>query len=181
MKSLVVGSVVAAVAMFFWGFLVWGVSPFPYQVLKPVADVPALQQALKATLPETGVYLFPHPSQGPEEELQKKVSEGAFGRVVFVREGATMGGATFGLGYLHNLVTALLLALLVRQAGGVTYGARLGTVVLAGLAGAIYSNLGKPIWYFDPWGAHVLDFAYDLSSYVVAGLVLAKLVKPEGR
>ena len=181
MKGLAIGSVVAAVAMFVWGFLVWGVSPFPYQVLKPVADVPALQQALKGALPESAVYLFPHPSQGTEEELGKKLAEGAFGRVIFVREGATMGGGTFGLGYLHNLVTAFLLALLVRSAAGASYGARLGIVVLAGLAGAIYSNLGKPIWLFDPWGAHVLDFAYDLSSYVVAGLVLAKFVKPEGR
>jgi hypothetical protein len=181
MKQLVIGSVVAAVAMFFWGFLVWGVSPFPYRVLKPVADVPALQEALKRALPESGVYLFPHPSQGSEEDVQKKLAEGGFGRVVFVREGATMGGGTFGLGYLHNLVTAFLLALLVRSAGGVGYGARFGTVFLAGLAGAIYSNLGKPIWYFDPWAAHVLDFAYDLSSYVVAGLVLAKFVRPEGR
>lgn len=181
MKQLVIGSVVAAVAMFFWGFLVWGVSPFPYQVLKPVADVPALQDALKGALPESGVYLFPHPSQGTEREIQERLAHGGFGRVVFVREGATMGGGTFGLGYLHNLVTAFLLALLVRSAGGGSYGARFGTVFLAGLAGAIYSNLGKPIWYFDPWGAHVLDFAYDLSSYVVAGLVLAKFVKAAGR
>jgi hypothetical protein len=181
MKQLIIGSAIAAAAMFFWGFLVWAVSPFPYQVLKPVSDVPALQQALKAALPESGVYLFPHPSQGSEEETQKRMSEGGFGRVIFVREGATMGGGTFGLGYLHNLMTAFLLALLVRSAGGAGYGARLGIVFLAGLAGAIHSNLGKPIWFFDPWGAHLLDFAYDLSSYVVAGLVLAKFVRAEGR
>ena len=179
MKRLVIGSVIAAVAMFIWGFLVWGASPFPYQVLKPVADVPALQQALKGALPESGVYMFPHPSQGTEAETQKKLSEGAFGRVTFVREGATMGGGTFVLGYLHNLVTALVLGLvLLRVAPGATYGARLGTVVVAGLAGAIYAHLGKPIWMFDPWGAHMFDFAYDVTSYLVAGLVLAKFVRP---
>ena len=181
MKGVVIGSVIAAVALFFWGFLFWAVSPFPYRVMKPVPDVPALQQALMAALPETGVYLFPHPSQGTEEETQKKLAAGGFGRAIFVREGATMGGGTFGLGFLHYLATTLLLALLLRASGGASYGARLGIVTLAGLAGALYADFTKPIWMFEPVGAHALDFVYELSSFVIAGLVLAKFVRPEGR
>lgn len=181
MKNLVIGSVVAAVALFFWGFLFWAVSPLPYRVMKPVSDMPALQQALRAALPESGVYLFPHPSQASEEEMGKKMAEGAFGRVIFVREGTTMGGGTFGLGFLHYLVTTFLLAMLLRASGGGTYGARLGIVTLAGLAAAIYVDFTKAIWMFDPWGAHVLDFVYDLSSFAIAGLILAKFVPPEGR
>ena len=181
MKNLVVGSALAAVALFFWGFLFWAVSPLPYRIMKPVSDVPALQQALRFALPESAVYLFPHPSQGTEEEVQKRMAEGAFGRVIFVREGASMGGGTFGLGFLHYLVTALLLAVLLRASGGGTYAARLAIVTLTGLAGAVYAAFTKPIWMFDPWGAHVLDFTYELSSFVIAGLVLAKFVRPEGR
>ncbi len=177
MKQVLIGSVVAAIAMFFWGFLFWGATTMPYQVMKPVADLPALQQALRAALPETGVYLLPHPSQGSQEEMGKVMAAGNFGRIVFMREGVQMGGSTFLFGLLHNLVTALFLALLLRAAAPANYGGGVTLIALAGIAGAIASNLGKPIWYFHPWGVHVVDIVYDLTMYLVAGLVLAKFVK----
>jgi hypothetical protein len=178
MKSVVIGSAIAAIALFFWGFLFWGATTLPYQAMKPVPDLPALQVALKAALPETGVYLLPHPDQGSQEEMGKVMAAGAFGRIIFVREGVTMGGSTFLFGILHSFVAALFLALLLRAAAPSSYGAGVTLIVLAGLAGAVYSNLGKPIWYFHPWPVHVVDFVYDLTSYLVAGLVLAKFVKP---
>ncbi len=178
MKKVWIGSLVAAVAMFFWGFLFWGATTLPYQVLKPVTDLPALQQALRAALPETGVYLLPHPNQASQEEVAKLMAQGDFGRIIFMREGVQMGGGTFLWGFLHNLATAFFLALLLRAAAPSSYGAGLTLVVLAGIAGAIASNLGKPIWYFHPWGVHMVDFVYDVTLAGVAGLVLAKFVKP---
>jgi hypothetical protein len=177
MKGVAIGSVAAAVAMFFWGFLFWGATTLPYQVMRPVADLPALQQALRAALPETAVYLMPHPSQGSQEEVSKLMEQGSFGRIIFVREGVQMGGSTFLFGFLHNIVTAFLLSLLLRAAAPSSYGSGVTLVVLAGLAGAVASNLGKPIWYFHPWAVHVVDFVYDLTLAAVAGLVLAKFVR----
>lgn len=178
MRGIVVGSLVAAVAMFFWGFLFWAVTKAPYQPMKQVADVPAFQQALRNALPETGVYLVPHPNQGSEEELGKMIAGGAFGRIVFVREGAAMGGAVFGFGFLHYLVTALLLGLLLRTAALPSYGARVVLCAIAGLAGAFFSSLTTPIWYMYPTAPYLVDFAYVCLSFVVAGLVLARFVKP---
>ena len=79
---------------------------------------------------------------------------------VFVREGATMGGGTFVLGYLHNLLTALLLGLvLLWMAPGASYGARLGTVVVAVFATASkYPRHHTGGFYFDT-ASVVLRFA----------------------
>ncbi len=60
-----------------------------------------------------------------------------------------------------------------------TYKARFKLAAVAGLAGAIYSNLGKPIWWHQPWDFHVLNFAFDFGSWVLAAFVLAWAIKPK--
>lgn len=178
MKSLVIGSLVAAVAMFFWGFLFWGATALPYQAMKAPGDVAALQESLRAALPTSGVYLLPHPGQASQEELSKFIAAGGFGRIVFVREGASMGGAVFGQGFVHYFVTAVLLGLLLRAAAPAQYGGRVTLCAWAGLAAAVFTSFNQPIWYMYPVAPFLVDLVYVFLSFVVAGLVLAKFVKP---
>jgi len=178
MKGIVIGSLVAAVAMFFWGFLFWGATNLPYQPMKAVADVPALQESLRAALPESGAYLVPHPGQASQEEMAKLIGAGGFGRIVFVREGASMGGAAFGLGLVHYFATAFILGLLLRAAAPAGYAGRVALCAWAGLAAAVFTSFNQPIWYMYPVAPYLVDFVYVFLTFVVAGLVLARFVKP---
>lgn len=181
MKRVFVGSVLAAVVMFVWGFLFWATFPFPKQILRSVGDEPALAALLKHHLPATGVYLLPNMKEGQsQDEFTRRHREGPLAQIVYVAEGVDpMGASVFLGGFVHMLVSAFILALALRAAAPSlgTFGARFGLVALVGLAGAVYSNLGRPIWWHQPWDYHLLYFAYDFGSWLLAGLVLAWAVR----
>jgi len=180
MKRLVLGSLLAAVVVFFWGFLYWNVLPFRSSATQAAPDEPSLAQTLGA-LPATGTYELPHlsASESPEAFVGR-LSQGPIALVLLRKEGANASDpAMFINGFLHMLITALLIGLVLRRTGLATFGARFGLVFLAGLAAAIFANLGEPIWYFQPWDWHLLQFGYDLTAWVLFGLVLAKFVQPE--
>lgn len=182
MKGMLVGSALSALAMFFWGFLWWGAPHYlPYKTaMKTAPDEAALAASLSASLPATGVYLLPNPASGASaEDVQKRAAAGPMAQIFFMKEGAAMGGDVFVFGYLHMFVASLLAGLLLQRVVAATtgYGSRAGVVLLIGLAGSFFSNLGKPIWWHQPWDYHLTYFTYDFSSWVLAALILAKFVR----
>ena len=68
------------------------------------------------------------------------------------------------LGVLAGGVVAVLLSLVA-------------FALIAGLSGSVFSNLGKPIWWIQPWSFHILNFVYDITSWALAALVLAHFVR----
>jgi hypothetical protein len=180
MKRLLIGALLASVAMWFWGFLFWGISPLPAQFLRSVPDEVALAEKLKAAIPETGVYLIPNMGAGvSQEEFTKRHLAGPLAHIVYVREGADpMSAAVLGGGWLHMLVCALILGwILLYVPGPTTFGSRYCILALAGTAAAVWSNLGKPIWWHQPWGFHILYAVYDLTSLLLAAVILAWYVR----
>ncbi len=178
MRALI-GIVLAAVVMFVWGFLFWTVLPFSKAILRNAPDEGALAQALSQELKEPGVYVLPGMIAGQSEaEYASRSKAGPLAWVIFRREGTDpMRPATFLAGFVHMLVSVSLLAWLLKLAGPGGYAGRFGLAFVASLAGAVFSNLGKPIWWIQPWDFHVLNFAYDITSWVLAALVLAHFVR----
>jgi hypothetical protein len=102
--------------------------------------------------------------------------------ITFRREGTDpMAPSVFLLGFLHMLASAFLLALALRTAAPAlrAYGARVAFVALVGLFVGVWAHLGEPIWWHQPWGFHVLAAAHDVIGLGLAGLVLARFVRPE--
>jgi hypothetical protein len=180
MKKLMLGSVLAAVAMFFWGFLYWAAFPFTYRVMAPAPNQQALAKAMADALPASGVYLLPHPKVGSQEEMTKLFQAGPLVQINIQKQGTDpVQGSVFLWGFVHMLASAFLMALVLRAAApaAASFGTRLQVAALAGLAGACYSNLGKPIWWHQTWDYHLLNFGFDLGSWLLAALVLAFFVK----
>jgi hypothetical protein len=178
MKAMI-GIVLAAVAMFVWGFLFWTVLPFSKAILRNAPDETALAQALGAQLKDSGVYVLPGMNAGqPEAEYVSRSKAGPLAWVIFRREGTDpMSPTTFVAGFVHMLVSVSLLAWLLKLAGPDTYTGRFGLALVASLAGSVFSNLGKPIWWIQPWNFHILNFAYDVTSWALAALLLAHFVR----
>ena len=59
MGKNILGVILAALAMFTWGFIYWGASPLPYQSWKHTNDDEAAGQALLEHFPESGTYYLP--------------------------------------------------------------------------------------------------------------------------
>lgn len=180
MKRVILGSLVAAVVIFFWGFLYWNVLPLRNAATLAAPDEQELMRELSA-LPESGTYQVPDPrNSGTEEEYGSRLGQGPVALVLLRREGGPLFDPMVLLkGFLHMLVTTFLIAIALRMARLPTFGSRFVLVLVLGLAAATFANLGEPIWFYQPWGYHILQAFYDLTVWSLAGLVLAKLVRPE--
>lgn len=166
MRSLVLGSLAAAVLMFVLGFVFFGILGMQaFAPLDPATAV-AVQAALGETLPATGTYMVP----GDEEEWMR--GPGAVVNYV-AAGGAPAMGAAMALGFVHFLVSALLIGLGLRIVGG-DAARRAQAAIWFGLAAAVFMRLGDPIWYGFAWRFALFGFVADAVMFIAGGLVLAR-------
>jgi len=182
MKELLLGSAIAAVALFFWGFVYWGVSPLPYTALKTVANEMAAGQALLEHFPQSGTYYLPDPQNPDIDEMNALHRQGPVAMVDIDVDGAVPQSPIVMLaGFAHILITTLMISLLMRLTGDAlaTYGDRVLFVFLAGVIVAFWARISDVIWWGLglPW--QMYNAIYDVSSWLIAGLILAKFVGPK--
>lgn len=178
MTRLFFGSLVAALVLFGFGAAFW-TCPTPYAyVEKPSQGSAALGAVLRDHLPNDGLYLVPGNDSDPDTRL-KLYQAGPVATIHYRRDGVEpMAPETLTIGFLHGWVTTFLLGCLLRIASLPRYGQRLLLILLAGLAAANYMKLGDGIYWFQPWPWLVLNAAYDAVAFLVAGAILAGIVKP---
>jgi len=161
------------------------VLPLRSSVYRVVGDEVALGEHLKGALPESGVYELPHPKSGvPQEELAKRYTNGPIAEIMFLRNGSNpTHPARFLHGLLQPFVCFLIMGLALRAAllpALPTPGDRFKLIVLAALAGSLFSHLTYPIWYDHSWHLALFRIGYDLTSWILAGLILSRFVRAEG-
>jgi hypothetical protein len=166
MRSLVLGSLAAAVVMFILGFIFFGLLfPMALSPLAPDAAM-AVQAALGTNIPASGSYVV------PMDEAAWMAGPSAL--VDFTAAGAvpTMPVAMIE-GFIHMLLSALIIGLALRAVGGDF--ARQGRVVLwFGLAAAFFMHLGDAIWFGYGWRMPLFAFVADGIMFIAGGLVLAR-------
>ncbi len=173
MKSLLLGSLLSAIALFVWGFIYYGASGIPYSFLGDAADNGPV---LDAAFPETGTYVVPDPRLENVAELHER---GPFAMVHIHKGGLSMMSPSLMIGgFLHGFVYALLLGLLLQQICKKSgYAARVGFVTLAGTAGTFMARVGDAVWWYNPWGWQLSNVAYTIIGSAIVGLVLARFIK----
>jgi hypothetical protein len=92
---------------------------------------------------------------------------------------APMAG-TMGLGFVHMLVSAVLLGLLLQMLLPITpaYLDRFKLAVFMGAVASVSAHLGSPIWWHYPWSYAILGAIYDFGTYAIGGAVLAYFITP---
>jgi hypothetical protein len=189
---LIVGAVLSALVFFFWGFLFWGILEIGTIVYHPLPNAETVVGALRSSGMKSGTYMYPlmehtgfkSSDAGAQEKLNAMFREGPLFEVRYHADGVDeMSPVTLVVGYLHFLVSTLLAGLLMRMGIGSlrTYGRRLTFVVGLGAFAAVFAHLSGPIWFSYPWDRALLDVGYDLVGWFLAGLVLARFVRPETR
>lgn len=176
MKKFIVAPLLAALVMFLWGFVYYGVSAFPYQALQATNGDVGPQ--LNALFPASGTYVIPDP-RGDKAEAEKLVQRGPIATVHIHREGAkSMDPLMLARGFGLEFVSCLLLAVLLTLGSVTGFGSRLIFAVIAGMLITLYSHGGEAIWWQQDWAWHGRTMIYDVVAWFGAGLVLALLVKP---
>lgn len=181
MKQLLLGSLLAAVALFIWGAVFW-MSPLPNIVLGQARDDEAAGRALLENFPESGTYVIPS-EQHDEATFTRLHEAGPIATIHVRREGApAMAPQVFIYGFLHGLLACFLLGLLMKMAlpGLPTYGLRVGFATLAALTAGVFLELGQVIWWSHPPALHLLNLVWSATAGLIAGLVLAYFLRPSG-
>ena len=93
---------------------------------------------------------------------------------------SSMEPVVLALGFLQEFVTVMLMGALLALAGPSlpTYVSRVRFLTLAGIAVAVFTDLGAPIWWRHPWPFHLVSAVYTVTAWFVAGLVLSAVVGP---
>ena len=179
MKKILIGSLLASIAMFIWGWLYW-MNPLAYKVVKTVSDDAAAQQALQAQFPEPGVYFIP----GNYEDMEKLKALHQQGPVALVQisGGKTpMDPTTLIFGWLHMFLVSLFIATLIKSSGVAKgkYSCRVVFSSLLGLLAGFFIHIGAMIWMYQPLAYTIFNLFYAVTLFLVGGLVLAVFVKTE--
>ena len=189
MIRLVIGAVLSTAVLFGFGGWFWMMSPYPHMMIKPLPNEEASIKVIKETLPESGVYFFPFADQAtmmdPNGEASKafvaKHEAGPFLRIFIRYEGVKlMDPMVFGMGLAHYFVASLLMGILLKLAapGLAGYLPRVLFVTLAGVFASFAITLQQPIWFHYPWTFSLMLAAYDAVSWLLAGIVLAMVIRP---
>ena len=181
MIRVIWGSLVAAVAMFIIGFIFFGPLGLSNLATRSIDDAPALaiQQNLKANLPQTGTYLVPNDSKSSGQTAM--YGNGPIAKIHYNSSGfvAGMDPATLGKGFVFNFAVALLIGLaLIGIDGRVQdFGSRARVAAIIGIAGAAFTRLADPIYYHQDWPYALYTFIADGLMLAVAGVIVAWFLK----
>ncbi len=178
MRDVLVGGLAAAIAMFLWGFLFWGVGLLdPFAHTTPASQA-KLATSLQETLPETGVYFLPDRTLNTPEEWAAIHQKGPIATVTVRTSGADpMAPSKLALGFAHMLAAALLLGTIMAISNRPNYLERLQLGALVGIAGTLFANLTQPIWFHAPWGYHLVNATYQLVAWFIAAAILAYFIR----
>ncbi len=184
MKRLLLGIVLATLAMFAWGMLYWGANPLPYTTWKHATDDVAAGKALLAYFPENGTYYVPSMDHD-KATLTRLMAQGPVAFVHMLRrEGRQlMDPSIMVKGLFLYLVVSWLLALLLRTAAPAlpTYGGRVKLALLAALVAVLMIDVGDAVWWYVSIAWKLQLAVYDLTALAIGGLVLARFTGPAVR
>ncbi len=170
-----IGVLVTALVMFIVGALYWGVNPAPYASWNATEDDVAAQQQLSNLMPEDGVYFVP---DFRNDEGARLLSDGALFQVYVDHSPvAPSDPAIFAWGFLVNLATAALLAMVLEAGASVARSMVRGLIL--GLLAVVTVDLTNMVWWQVPlsWQLHLS--IYTLLLFVVGSAVLTPFLTPK--
>lgn len=182
MIRVVVGSIVAAVAMFIIGFVFYALlGSIPVGSVGD-GEAATIQSVLAQNIDNSGARTLLVPS-GQGAEQQRMYLEGPIAMIHYTPDGQTIGGAPTMLGgFIHYAISALILgAALYTLAGHVRdFSQRASILTLFVIGASVFMHLGNPIWWHQDWLYHAYVFFADAVTLTAGGLIIARWFLPRG-
>ena len=174
MVRVIIGAMVAAIAMFIIGFIFFA-TPLARLGTANIDDAQAaaVQQALAANLPRTGTYAVP----GTDTQAQTNMySQGPIATVHYNTGGfAADDASALVFGLVFNFIVALLIgaALIGIDRRVPDFGSRAKVAMIVAVAASAFNHLGAPIYWHYDWANAIYLFVADSLMLAAAGLILA--------
>lgn len=179
MIRMLIGSVVAAVAMFVAALLFFA-SPLRSIAFASPNDQQAanVQASLAQNLPHTGTYVIPN------YESQQSALLYARGPIAVVHYNA-MGfspasGATAVSGFIVILLTALAIGFALFTISGrvVDLASRVQVAALFAVGASLYMHISDAVWFHQDLPYAVYAFVADAITLAIGGIVIARWFLP---
>ena len=186
-KKLLAG-VLGGLAFFFWSFVAHDVLPLGKAGIKEIPNEPIVLAAMKANMPENGLYLLPGlgiPENATRaqqaaamEARMHKVETGPSGFLAYHPSLQFSFGKALAVELVTNMFQVFLAVLLLGQTRIVNFVGRWRFITIAGCLAAISTNISYWNWYGFPGNYTLAYIATVAMGFVFAGLVAAAIVKP---
>jgi hypothetical protein len=173
MKRIAIAAIVGGIVIFVWSSISYMLLPIGEMGFSTLPDEAAVLQALKSSVPQSGLYIFPTPTDPSASN-----PAGPSGILVFHPEGGMdMSPGRLGNELLSNVLAAAVAAFIASLLAA-AYGKRVLAITLLGLFGWLSLIVSYWIWYGFP-AAYILgEGINEVVGWFLAGLVIAKIVPP---
>lgn len=179
MARVLLGAVIAAVAMFFIGFIFYasGIQNVAFRNLDN-SQAATVQQALAANLPPAGAATYVVPDVATPEQTAM-YGKGPIATIHYNSRGfPAMDGSALVGGFVLDLVVALLIGAGLLGLNGARPGTAERAAVLFAIAAAAYIHLKEPLFFHHDWPTFIFSFIADAVTLGAAGLIIARWFLP---
>lgn len=169
--------IVGGIILFIWSAISWMVLPWHMTTLNAFTNENAVVQAVKANASQSGIYVLPFKQMDAKQDQSTQKIPQVFASVNFNGMDSSMAKPMF-IGLIGLVITAILAAWLLSKTGGLNYFGRIGFVLVFALAGSLMTNIPYWNWFAFDTNYTLVIIADTLIGWFLAGLVMAKMVKP---
>lgn len=191
-KKIVIGGVLAALAMFIWSSIAHMLLPIGDVGIKSISNEDAVIAAMKANITEDGFYFIPgegmsHATSLPKEQQkaaqeawQTKYESGPHGILVYHPTGEKLSmPRLLVVEFVADIIVGLIAAFALAMASEKlrSFAGRVGFVTLLGLLGFAAIEVSYWNWYGFPGAYEVGQFLDQIVGMFFAGTVLAFVMR----
>jgi len=189
-KSLILGTIFGGLVAFVWSSISWELIGWHEKTMVPFQNEDEVSAVIASHASQDGTYLLPSgpPTAGMTAEQKKSALAATMQKmqagpimVAAVRRG---GFGSYGRGLIIQLLSlmaaAFLLTWLLLQTTGLSYARKVAFLAIAGLAASVIVDLPNWNWWGFSGAYTAVNLADSMLTWLVAGLVIAKVAKPAG-
>jgi hypothetical protein len=189
MKRVLLAGILGGIAMFVWSSIAHVALPLGKTGIKDIPNEQAVLSGMQAQLGgNSGLYAFPGMGLGPNptrqeedaamQQYEQKLAANPSGILIYHPPGAkALTPGQLETEFLTEMAEALLLAWLLAQTTLATFASRMGFVIAAAVMATITTNIPYWNWYGFPTSYTGAYMSIELIGYLVAGVVVAALLK----
>ena len=162
--------------MFVWNAIAHMALPLGEAGIRQIEHEDAMLAAMRADMPEHGLYMFPNMPPGmTETQYGQKLASGPSGLMVYYPRREFSFGASMLIEFLTELIEATVAAYLAWRIKAGSFGGRVAIYAVVGLAAIVSTNISYANWYGFPL-TYTAGYMFTIwMGYVCAGLAGAAM------
>jgi hypothetical protein len=190
-KSLILGTILGGLMAFLWSSISWELIGWHEKTMVAFHNQDEVSAVIASHASEDGTYILPStpPTAGMTPEQKKNVMAAVMQKMQtgpIMVAGVRRGGfgsysRTLIIQLLSLMAAAFLLTWLLLQTSGLSYARRVIFLAIVGLAASVIVDLPNWNWWGFSGAYTAVNLADSMLTWLVAGLVIAKVAKPATR